>query len=364
MTAAGAPAGSDERGPQRSFVTRAARPPAMVGTSGSIGVALCAGGRQRAHLAGADMRQRRRRWCRTAARSGPPSDRRRLRGAAIGHVRELDRRPSSRTARRTRCDSSPAPRTRSSCVRGLAPLPSAISSGIAVRRQLRMRAQHERRAADHRDRREILDRIVGEIAVSARRRRMRAGVGEPERIAVRLARARPPRCRACRRRRRDCRPRSAGRAARPSFCPTRRATVSELLPAWNGTMKPDRPLGPARSRVCASAAPAASARPAKARAESCGCFRASESRAMSKDRASAISVVLRCSFDLLGLAQAFDQRASAAGRRGRASGPRRCGATRRGSSGAPPGPSRPAGACCAWSAPACAATATWRRWRS
>ncbi len=72
----------------------------------------------------------------------------------------------------------------------------------------------------------------------------------------------------------------------------------------------------------------------------------------------------RRSRDLLGLAQAFDQRGAQQERARAAWGPRRCGAARRGCACARPGPSRPAGACCGWSAPACAAIATWRRWRS
>ena len=93
-----------------------------------------------------------------------------------------------------------------------------------------------RRVVDDADLREALGRIVFQVRIKRRRRRLRAHVADRDGVAVRRAPARRGSCRGCRRRRRCSRRRRSCRACAPMCSPTRRATTSVGPPAANGTM--------------------------------------------------------------------------------------------------------------------------------
>ena len=84
--------------------------------------------------------------------------------------------------------------------------------GNRLGRKRRMRDQRDRHRCDQPDAGEILARIVAGIGIERGIDRNRAGMAEQQ-ACNRQAPPSPPRgCRCCRRRRRDCRPRPAGRA--------------------------------------------------------------------------------------------------------------------------------------------------------
>jgi hypothetical protein len=108
---------------------------------------------------------------------------RRLRGAAIGHVGELDLRE---LLEQRAGEMGERGRTRRGVVEHARPgLRERDQVLHRLRRHAGVEREHEGRAAQHRDRREILDRIIGDGG-EARGHRMRAGIGEPQRMAVRL----------------------------------------------------------------------------------------------------------------------------------------------------------------------------------
>ena len=121
------------------------------------GVALLAHGGERAQLALADVLQRRRDGADRELDAALHQVDHRLRGAAIGHVGDLDAGLALEQL-------AGEMRERAGAGRGV-----AERAGLGLgerdeilqrrRRHLRRADQHERRDADHRDRREILDRI-------------------------------------------------------------------------------------------------------------------------------------------------------------------------------------------------------------
>ena len=88
-------------------------------------------------------------------------------------------------------------------------------------------------AAERGDGGKIFRRVIGDVRIGGRRRRMRRGIDQ-DGVAVRLRPWRPSRCRSCRRRRRGSRPRWSVRAGSHSGSSTIRPTMSTVLPAVNG----------------------------------------------------------------------------------------------------------------------------------
>ena len=161
---------------------------AMVGTSGSVGEPLGAGDRERAQLAVLDersprCRQRRERRSAYGRRSstviaGPPP----LNGTCTRSSAELELEQLADQLRLV-----PAPGRGEAVLAGVG-LHQRDQLLHVLRRERRMHRQHVRPDADQRDRREVLARVVGHLAVEARvereaRRREQDGVAVGRRAA-------------------------------------------------------------------------------------------------------------------------------------------------------------------------------------
>ncbi len=174
--------GHHDRGPERGLAAGHAAF-RHGGDIGKHGIARVAHDRERSDRAFAHLLQRRRNRADRQVDAALNEVERRLRRTAVRHVHDVDVGAALEQL-------AGKVRERAGAGRGVAELAGlrlgeAHELGECLHRQLPRRHEHERRAADHADRREIPERVERQPRGQRLARGMGGGVGKPERVSVR-----------------------------------------------------------------------------------------------------------------------------------------------------------------------------------